>query len=352
MTLIPGEKVGTTDVQIKNNTNRRINGIVHVDNFGKENTGKAQGSLILNLDTPLGLNDRLTVSLNSTENHNNVENSKGNGCEYTLPVGNRFSAAFKYRKTSYEQLINAGITDYDSDGKTSTYNLNLSYKLFHNKNHRINMGSFVTHYKAKNYISKALIETSSYNLSKAGGSVDYLYQMPGFYTFSAFTYSKGSTWFGDHNPTDLDAQSSFYTIDLSLMKQLSIFKYALNAHYQKAHTSLFSTDQISIGGPYSVRGYKKEGIDGNSGYYARHELSKTLATKLFGEVDQTYFIAFDHGHIKAEEDVKGGTLIGAAIGAKFIYQNFGAQLYYARPLRHEDVSETSDFVGLSASYQF
>jgi hemolysin activation/secretion protein len=311
-----------------------------------------QGSLDLNLDNPFGLNDRLSIFVNSTDNHNTIQNSRGSGYQYTLPIGNRFSLAFKYRKTTYERIIPAGITDYNSDGHTSTYNLDLSYKLFHNKNHRVNIGAFATHYKAENYIRDALIETSSYRISKAGGRIDYLYQMPGFYTFTAFSYSQGNSWFDDHNPTDLDEKTSYYTADFSLMKQFSSFKYSLNAHYQKAHNDLFSANQISIGGPYSVRGYKEEGITGNSGYYARHEISKTLPNKLFGEIEQNYFLAVDHGHIKREDSVKGGSLRGVAIGAKYTYKDLNAQLYYAIPLHHEDVSETSNFFGFSASYKF
>ncbi|PJC86808.1 ShlB/FhaC/HecB family hemolysin secretion/activation protein [Vibrio sp. HA2012] len=352
MKLLPGEKVGATNIQIENNPTRRINGMVALDNYGEKNTGKGQGSLSLNLDNPLGLNDRLSVSLNSTENNYSAENTRGSGIQYSLPVGNRFTLGLKYRKTSYKQLIPAGITDYVSNGETQTYTLNLGYEVFHNKNHRVNIGSFVKHYQAENYISDSLIETSSYNLSKAGGSVDYLYQIPGFYTFTAFTYSKGTYWFNDHNPTELDAQASFYTVDLSLMKAFLGLKYSLNSHYQKAQNALFSTDQISIGGPYSVRGYKKEGLVGNTGYYARHEISKTLETKLFDQVEQTYFVAFDHGHIKSEEDVKGGNLVGSAIGAKYAYKDVNAQLYYAIPLHHKDVTETGNFFGISISYSF
>lgn len=352
MKLIPGETAGTTNIEIDNNVTNRVHGTIGIDNFGDKTTGRAQGNLELNIDSPLGLNDQFNIFINTTNKHSAMQNSKGSGYQYSLPIGAKLTTSFRYRKSNYKKLVNAGIADLEFRGNTSTYTFNLGYKLFHNQNSRIGMGAFVSHYKSENYISDALIEVSSYNLSKAGISVDYLYQMPGFYSFLSFSYTKGNKWFGVHNPTELDDRFSLYTMDLSLMKQFSYFSYTLNAHYQHTNYQLFSTDQISIGGPYSVRGYKEEGLSGNTGYYARNELSKSLESKFLDLFDQTYFIAFDSGWIKKEEDVDFGKLLSYSLGAKYEKGNFSTQVYYAIPIHHRDVSQTSKFFGISMNYRY
>ncbi|WP_263834047.1 ShlB/FhaC/HecB family hemolysin secretion/activation protein [Sulfurospirillum oryzae] len=351
MDMVPSEKVGYTDVNIENNTTNRINGNIGLNNFGTKKTGDKQGSLELNLDDPLRLNDQFKINLNSTNKHFQNENSVGDSYEYSIPF-ERLLTTLSYRKSRYEQYVNGGINRYESNGDTKTYTLALNYKLFHNESHRVSVGTSVSQYQTQNYMSKALIETSSYDLSKAGAMIDYMYQTTGFYTYVAFNYTKGTDWFNAHNPTALNEKYALYTIDASLSKRLDEFQYALSGHYQHSNDQLFSANQISIGGHYSIRGYQKEGLSGNTGYYVRNELSYTPQVKFMEYFDQTYFIALDGGEIKKEVDTKGGTLLSDSLGLKLKRGDFDMTLYYAMPLYKKDVSVTHNFFGVSANYRF
>ena len=216
----------------------------------------------------------------------------------------------------------------------------------------MNIGSSVSQYQTKNYLSESLIETASYDLSKVGAMIDYMYQTADFYTYIALNYTQGTDWFNATNPTSLNEKYSLYTIDASLVKRLDAFQYSLSAHYQHSNYQLFSTNQISIGGHYSVRGFQKEGLSGNTGYYIRNEFSYTQQNKFLEYFDQTYFIAFDGGEIKKEEDTNGGKLFSDAVGLKLKQGNFDMNFYYAMPLYKKDVSVTQNFFGASANYRF
>lgn len=351
MDLIPSSEVGYTDVSIENNTTNRINGSIGINNFGTKKTGDKQGSLALNVDNPLGINDQFVVNLNSTDKHFQNENSIGDGYEYSFPIGDLLTT-LSYRKSSYEQYVYGGINQYNSNGDTKTYTLALNYKLFHNESHRVNIGSSVSQYQTKNYLSESLIEMASYDLSKVGVMIDYMYQTADFYTYIALNYTQGTDWFNATNPTSLNEKYSLYTIDASLVKRLDAFQYSLSAHYQHSNYQLFSTNQISIGGHYSVRGFQKEGLSGNTGYYIRNEFSYTPQNKFLEYFDQTYFIAFDGGEIKKEEDTNGGKLLSDAVGLKLKQGNFDMNFYYAMPLYKKDVSVTQNFFGASANYRF
>lgn len=351
MDLIPSSEVGYTDVSIENNTTNRINGSIGINNFGTKKTGDKQGSLALNVDNPLRINDQFVVNLNSTDKHFQNENSIGDGYEYSFPIGDLLTT-LSYRKSSYEQYVYGGINQYNSNGDTKTYTLALNYKLFHNESHRVNIGSSVSQYQTKNYLSESLIEMASYDLSKVGVMIDYMYQTADFYTYIALNYTQGTDWFNATNPTSLNEKYSLYTIDASLVKRLDAFQYSLSAHYQHSNYQLFSTNQISIGGHYSVRGFQKEGLSGNTGYYIRNEFSYTPQNKFLEYFDQTYFIAFDGGEIKKEEDTNGGKLLSDAVGLKLKQGNFDMNFYYAMPLYKKDVSVTQNFFGASANYRF
>ncbi|NCD11408.1 MAG: ShlB/FhaC/HecB family hemolysin secretion/activation protein [Epsilonproteobacteria bacterium] len=351
MDLVPSDEVGYTDVSVENNTTSRLNGSVGINNFGTKKTGDKQGTLSLNLDNPLGINDQFAINLNSTDQHFHNENSIGDGYEYSFPI-ERLLATLSYRKSHYAQYIYGGINRYESKGNTKTYTLALNYKLFHNEVHRISIGSSLSHYETKNYLSDALIETSSYELSNASGMVDYMYQSAGFYSYIALNYVKGTDWFNASNPTSLNAKYTLYTIDASLAKRFDAFQYTLSGHYQHSNDQLFSTNQISIGGHYSVRGYQKEGLSGNTGYYLRNELSYTAPSKLLEYFEPTYFIALDGGEIKKEADTNGGKLLSDAFGLKLKRGDFDMSLYYTMPLYKKDVSTTQNFFGVSATYRF
>lgn len=351
MDLIPSSEVGYTDVTIENNTTNRINGNIGLNNFGTKRTGDIQGSLELNVDDPLGLNDQFKINLNSTDKHFQNENSIGDSYEYSIPF-ERLLTTFSYRKSSYEQYVEGGVNRYSSNGHTKTYTLALNYKLFHNESHRVSVGTSVSQYQAQNYMSGTRIESSSYDLSKVGAMIDYMYQMEGFYTYIAFNYTKGTDWFNATNPTALNEKYSLYTVDASLVKRIDAFQYSLSGHYQHSNDQLFSTNQISIGGHYSVRGYQKEGLSGNTGYYVRNEFSYTPSSKFLEYLDQTYFIAFDGGEIKKEEDTNGGKLLSDAVGLRLKKGDFDTTIYYAMPLLKRDVSVTQTFVGISANYKF
>jgi hemolysin activation/secretion protein len=350
--LVPGEAVGTTVLKVDNNVTNRLHGVIGIDNYGEDVTGKLQGSIEFDIDNILSLNDQFSVFLNTTDKHVQTENSKGSGCQYLMPIGGKITTILRYKKSTYKQLIHALINDYEAKGEISTYSFDLKYKLFHNQKNSVNIGTIISHERDKNYIDDTLIEVSSYNISKVSMNLGYLYRTDDFYSYINFAYVKGNTWFDDFNPTDLDEHFSLFTVDISIMKQFSFLTYTLNTHYQHSNYQLFSTDQISIGGPYSVRGYKEEGLNGNTGYYARNEFSKNLRSKLFNFLDQTYFFAFDSGWIEKEQNVNYGKLFSCSIGAKYQKDSFFTQVYYAIPVYNHDVSKTSKFLGVSMNYVY
>ena len=76
-----------------------------------------------------------------------------------------------------------------------------------------------------------------------------------------------------------------YTMDLGVTKYFkdkNDFKYDFSLRAQYSKNILYGSEEISIGGPYSVRGFKKTGLSGNTGFYIRNELSfsKSLSSTI------------------------------------------------------------------------
>ena len=52
--------------------------------------------------------------------------------------------------------------------------------------------------------------------------------------------------------------------------------YTLSFDSQYSWNTLYGTDQFSIGGEYTIRGFRNENISGDNGYYIRNDLSVSL----------------------------------------------------------------------------
>ncbi len=351
MKLKPAEKVGYSDIIINNKKTKRVNANIALNNFGTDKTGKVQGSFSLSIDDIFGIDDEFSINLNGTNKEFQDENSKGNSFSYSFPTGH-FLNTLSYQKTSYKELVLASITSYKSNGYTKSYEYNLEHELFHDQFNSINAKGFIKHTKNRNFIAGALIDISSYNLSSTGLNLEYLHRTKSFYSLLSFGFKKGVNWFGVSNPTDLDEKYLLFNVDLTLQKNFHLFNYALTLHSQYTHYNLFSKDQISIGGAYSVRGYQEEGLNGNSGYYVRNEFSKTFQSKLLKIFNQNYFFAFDGGYIKKEEDTKGGSLFSGSVGIRLSSGSFNTELTYSIPIYKDDIKIAKSFLGFNLSYSF
>jgi hemolysin activation/secretion protein len=351
MKLIPSNETGYTDIFVENVPDRRFGGSLGVDNFGSKQTGKAQINARANLDNMLSVNDQLNIFYNTSNKHYADEDSKGDGFDYSFPLS-RTTMTFTQRNSKFDQKVDTGTGIVFSRGKTTTYTFDTQYKIYHDEKNRLNAGMAISNSKTTNYLADIYMESSSHRLTKLSLSADYLYQIPGFYTNINFSYSKGVDLFGNYHQTDLADDYELYNLSLSAMKDFFIFRYSLNAYSQFTKESLFGSERISIGGPYSVRGFNKEGLSGNSGYYVRNELSYNTNYNILGGIYSSYFIALDGGQILSDDDSFGGKLLGYSVGTKFQTKYVETSLHYAIPAYKKDVTETADFFGISFRASF
>jgi hemolysin activation/secretion protein len=349
MNLNPSNKTGYTDIVVDNSPTKRFGGSIGIDNYGGKQTGRAQVSGRVNFDNIFGVNDQLNILLNSSNKHFTDEDSMGNGYDYSFALG-RTSFTFSQKNSKFDQKVKSGTSTFYSRGRTKTYTFGTQYGFYHDKSSRFNLGASLSNYRTRNYFADIYLETSSYRLSKLSLSTDYVYQIPGFYAYVGLSYTKGVNIFNNYHATELDDNYEFYNISLSAMKEFSIFKYSMNAYSQFAKDALFGADRMSIGGPYSIRGFQKEGLSGNSGYYIRNELSYDW--DVTDGISNSLFLAVDGGAIKSDDESFGGKLLGYSVGTKFQSNNFEASLHYAIPAYKKDVEKTSKFLGLSLRAKF
>lgn len=100
------------------------------------------------------------------------------------------------------------------------------------------------------------------------------------------------------------------TIPFTLANQT--LRYSGQFNWQHAYTPLIPNDDMTIGSPYTVRGFDGQTtLAAESGWVWRNELGLSLA-------GQMPFVAFDAGRVSGPnvEYLLGQTLMGAALGLR------------------------------------
>jgi len=103
---------------------------------------------------------------------------------------------------------------------------------------------------------------------------------------------------------------------------------------QYAEDVLFGSEQLLIGSLYTVRGFVRNTLSGERGYYGRNELSMRFPVQLGGTtVAGRAFVALDLGEVYSRAPgTPSGRLAGSAIGFSFNWQGTAWELFHTRPI--------------------
>jgi len=104
---------------------------------------------------------------------------------------------------------------------------------------------------------------------------------------------------------------------------------------QRALDTLYGSEQILIGGIYTVRGFVRNVLSGDHGYYLRNELSARRNLALGDHrLPTRVYAGLDFGEVSNRvPDVPSGKLTGMAVGASVSWKGVSFDVFNARPLR-------------------
>ncbi|WP_189493973.1 ShlB/FhaC/HecB family hemolysin secretion/activation protein, partial [Formosimonas limnophila] len=135
--LRPGEVAGTSDIVYKIETIpfiKRINGSIGIDNAGSESTGEYQLNGSISIDSPLHLNDQLTLNYNrNADADNNQHNTKTTGAYWDIATGYA-TFGLGYNKSSYLQTVPGYISNLSYEGKSQDWYASAGAMLHRNSN--------------------------------------------------------------------------------------------------------------------------------------------------------------------------------------------------------------------------
>lgn len=356
MEIVPGEKIGTVNVVIKNISKGKSRVSLGYNNFGQESTGEGQGSIGFEQDNLLGINDLIVFNASKDVHpHSGEKLSENVSGSIFLPYG-YYTVSGSMRRSKYLSRIHGVNQDFTTNGVSTQNDINIDRVVFRDQNSKLSFGTGMTFKDQENYLENAFLSASSQNLSIINVRANYTLTAMSALWMTEVGYSHGIDIFG----ASKDASGIFYdtpraqfdrvTASLAVYKPFEVkgnyfnYNFSLNGQYSNDH--LYSSEQIGVGGFYSIRGFKEDNLFGDSGVYARNEISYELPQFIQDPIYNEFmgslkpYAAFDYGYARQRggRDAAGGRgegyMSGYAIGLRNNSEKLDFDLSYSKSIVH------------------
>ncbi len=324
----------------------------------------AQLSLFASLDNPLDINDIVSFRANSGELQRSFQSNRSRELSYSFPLG---SYLFELSRSDveFEQRVQGINESFLSTGDSVADRLRVSRPLWRDQSNRWSLSLALEVKDARNFFAGQLIDVSSYRTTQLQLELSHLHLAPWGQVATRYRLHQGLDSYGardddyftlqDGSENEARLQFEKFIIDSRLLIPLGNSDWQAGAsvllHY--SDDLLFAADQLSLGSPYTVRGYSSA-LSGSNAWYLRLELTRQLRSQAlpFGRnpLVKAISVSFglDYGEVKCEADNPDvcGEIYGAGIGLSLSDANFSGSLVWGHPLkeREDGVGDEDQFL--------
>ncbi len=346
--LEPGSAPGTTNVNVDVEKSKSWWLSTSIDNSGSESTGKTHAATQLDVEDLFGLYDKWTAKLgHDAEPNDSGKRSRDIYAALSIPMG-YWTLNLSTQQFDYLSTVKGSSASFLSSGVSRTHTARLDRLIHRDDVGKTTLSADLSSKIERNYVEGLLLESSSRKLTRAGLELSHVRRLwDGVWT-GGLTVSHGVPWFGGEADNQRNAGSpkaesiktvvsTSYSRGFKLADELVQFSSSLTM--QHSPSTLHSTEQISAGGLYTVRGFRGQSISGNSGGYIRNELTwlprfsmPDTATKWLGS--SQVFVALDAGWVpdRGNETATPGVVKGFAIGHRLTNGRIVAEIGLEEPL--------------------
>lgn len=342
-TLVPGERFGTTSIDIEV-TEKLFGAYLGYSNSGTKETGEHRVDLSAAINNPLTLGDQL--SLRSIESTDNLFRYHRVG--YTIPIGyDGFKLGVSALETDYK--LGGDFKILDISGEVKSHDVTLSYPFTRTRSKNIIGALQYRKTTTKQFVfdlpfseSSLPVTTASLYYNKidddsSATAVNLAYTTNFWYSGADSRQEKVSS--------KLDADLTYLT---GATRNWDFFFRSQGVY---SSTNLPDTEKFSLGGSESVRGYPSAQVRGDKGYLITMEMRRQWRVAAV----PGYFSAFvDLGGVNNKGFSGYDRLSSAGVGMVFFAGNYGRfKLEYAKPLSDEDARDDKNdrvWFNMSLSY--
>jgi len=363
MKIEPAVTEGEAKVYIANQKKFPARATVGYDNLGNDFTGIHRTNFSGGIDNLLSLNDAINLNYSTNLNDDSqTKDIKSFTSGISIPFAyNTFS--YDYSRSEFRGTNPGTNGPIRLTGFSERNNATIDRVLLNKGNLRISTNASLTTKSSASYLNGEKIETSERKLTI--GNIGFTisnYFKNGTNLYLKPSYSKGLKLLnakqdGSNLTADTPkAQFDYFKLYASVSKRVTIpkteipFTLSTEMDSQYSKQTLFGTEQFSVGGYYSVRGFRENYINGDSGYYFRNKAnfnigslfapliknstnsSEGIFAKSFANLNKFSVEPFyDYGYVKNKYVGNGsdGRLAGGGVKTLFNGRYFNASFTYS-----------------------
>ncbi len=341
--LTPGADFGSSDITVK--TGEKYFSVdAGVDNYGRRDVGEYRYSLGMTLNNPGRIGDQVQLSLL----HSNTDRLNYGSAAYNLPLGtNGWRLAASYGRALFS-------VDYPfyTTGKNENGSVEADKTWLHTAANVLSTSGGWMFTDANADLSGLPISDTGVHLVTLGVNASHAWNN------GAISQIVGGihTDFRQATPTNGNHERFRGEIDVQHLQPLPA-KFQILGEFDDVYSPdpLADTEQMSVGGPTTVRGFPPTEVRGDRGWYGKATLKRPLQ---FGPVRLTPRAFADTGVVSILNHLPGDksrdSLSGAGAGADVDYRQYSLHVDWACPLDSTPVSDGRDdgrvYVSLSAAF--
>lgn len=312
MELTPGEEVGGSRVVLQGQKLKPWQVALNRHNDGQRSTGEQQWGLNFVWDSPLGLADQLSLRGSGDAVSDHYKHSATHGFSYSVPYG-WWTFNYFYNHSYYRTKAQGQGFSFVLDGVSTTQALTAERVLHRDAVSKTAFSVGLNHLRSRNYLDNQRLDVSSQRLTEQHISFNHGRRIGPAFINLDLGYQRGigaldAQRAGHPQAGEPVARYNKYTLTASYLHPFQLFgeRFSFDSVFsaQRSEDVLFSPQRFSLGGLYSVRGFKEQSVTGDSGYYLRNQLRWTRAIpwQWLRPVVQEYSLtaAYDMGAIRGD----------------------------------------------------
>ena len=369
MEIIPSDKENYSIIKLKNEMKDKFTISLLTNNYGEDNqNGIWRGGTSINIDSPLGIGDRLYFSY-MTVHKKKADRSWKRTTESLkpgeiLPIGPKgydpakdtlpykreldlynFRYTMKFRDytlslgSSRSENISSFYTPttiYDMETISNTFSVNLDKILLRDQKNKLSFGIGLKRKHNQSYIEEALLSDRVLTIGdiSLNGTTTFYGGLLG----ASLGYERGIRALGASSTPK--AEFMKYTLNTNYYKPLTQkLVYRFNTNITHSNNVLYGSEKHSMGGVGSVGGYHRTGnIQGDKAIEIENELSyRVLDSEKFGRI--TPYLSYSYGKVKNNKNssvYRKGYMSGALLGLRYNMKYLDLDVAYAKPLAHSN----------------
>lgn len=318
--LVPGKNIGTSDLVLTLDEPENLwESYFFVDNANQEASGLYRAGFVAAAYGLSGVDDRLIINPVFTEG------SISGMLAYDAPISSKGTRATLSYSRNRVKIIDGTLEDYDIKAHSNDLSVGISHPLNVTELTKVDFFGEVHRKWSDTTYSGMMIADNEANTIKAG--------------LNMRSYDRNGLWFAqlsatgydaDFRVTDRQASGEYYGAYLMRRQSLPDAQYLLLRAYGQYtdKKGLPSSEQFSVGGIATVRGYEESELSGDKGWFGSVEYGFPLSKD---KQSLRGFVFYDYGAVYL--DTVRNYISSTGVGLEFSHKGWYGKVALGVPLQ-------------------